>query len=227
MQKTIQENFQWKSLCNLSKKNETYCSQPRIRRYCRPWMVNLAPDTEMLRWYPTDFGFMGFNQPLVDQDLSGLFLELYPSGVELIPLLTLRYFTRFSNKKPFTNGLFSLEREQSYDYSSSFATTQFLVGQNTKHSEQSLLGWDFEDAKTKVLSLRSTNWGRNQKKRIPGNQVKVEVDLTLVGYLHRTVFSSITFKFGALKCKANREFIEKSCFCRKLWDFSEECKRDL
>ena len=91
LRKTIQKNKKRKSLSIPRDKNETSSSQPCISRYDRPWIVYLVPDREMLRWYLTDSGVTVFNQPLAIQDLSGLFLNLYPSRVESILLLTLRY----------------------------------------------------------------------------------------------------------------------------------------
>ena len=121
--KSYPENVQWKSFCSLMDKNETSSLQPCISRYCRLWFAYLVRDRELLRCYFTDPGLTAFNQPLADQDLSGLFPKLYPSGVEWIPVPTLGHLTNFSDNKPFANGLFSWEHDQSYAYSSSFAST--------------------------------------------------------------------------------------------------------
>ena len=129
--KKYPRNVQWISLCTRRGKNETSSSQPSTSRYCRPWIVYLVSDKDMLHWHFTDSGLTVFNQPLADQDLSGLFLNLYPSGVEWILLLALRHLNTSSNITPFANWLFSLEHEKSYDYSNCFATTLSPLGQNT------------------------------------------------------------------------------------------------
>ena len=72
-----------KSLYTRKDKNETSSSQPSISRYCRPWIIYLISDKKMLHWYLTDSGLMVFNQPLVDQELRGLLLSLYPSGAKV------------------------------------------------------------------------------------------------------------------------------------------------
>ena len=148
---TVARNYpkyvQRKSLCTLRNKNETSRSQACIGRYRRPWKFYLVLGWEMRRWYLIPLWAHGFQSASGGLGLEPNFSEIYPSGVEWIPLLTLRHLPSFKLNKPFANGLFSSEHEWSYEYSSSFTTTQLPVGRNTiENSKESFVGWEFGDA---------------------------------------------------------------------------------
>ena len=110
----------------------------------------------MLRWYLTDSGLTAFKQPQVDQGLTELSHNLYPSGVEWIPLRTLRQLNNFNIYKSFSNG------------SNKVMTTAPLLLRpscqwvKTQKLKRDLKEWDFGDAEIKVPSSRSSNYGRKK-----------------------------------------------------------------